>query len=327
VLLVRGDQVLLIRRGGEPGRGGWDIPGGFLEAGETAEAAARRELQEELGVELGPLRLVLTDINPLPTFTVLDLIYTGEILSGEPVASDDAAAFQWFPGDKLPEDLAFATTRRLLERWQASAGAPGYRLLAGVNLPVEQAEIMARAAIVGDRLPTSWRAESGQWRIHDGALCGSVEGEAPAVLWCDIPITGDHGVLFRAMAIPPRHNDLNCFWEGSGTISGEDAGQVQCTIGGVGGWWDGLSGIERFPEGGLRSTGRTLPIQSGRGYEICGGRRGNSDFLFVDGKLALQLDEPEPHRRPTSRVALATWNSHVHFTDVRVLRFAGEAGQ
>ena len=326
MLVVDGDRLLLIRRGGEPGRGRWDIPGGFLEAGETAEAAARRELHEELGVELGPLRLVLTDINPLPTFTVLDLIFTGEIVRGEPVASDDAAAFAWFPRHELPEDLAFDTTRRLLARWQAAAPPPGYRLLAGSRLPVEQAETVSRARITGTGLPSPWRVESGEWRIHDGALCGSVEGERPAVLWCDTQVAGDHGVIFRATAIPPRHNDLNCFWEGSGTITGDDPDRTRCTIGGVGGWWDGLTGIERFPEGGLRSTGRTVPIQSGRSYEICGGRRGDTDFLFVDGRLALQLDDPQPRRRPRSRVALATWNSHVHFTDVRVLRFTPEAG-
>jgi hypothetical protein len=220
----------------------------------------------------------------------------------------------------LPEDLAFATTRRLLRRFRAAPPDPGYRLLAGAPLALPQAETVSHALISAGALPADWQAESGEWRIHDGALCGSVQGERPAVLWCTTPVAGDHALIFRATAIPPRHNDLNCFWEGSGSIDPDAPGTSHCTIGGVGGWWDGLTGIERFPEGGLRSTGRTVPIQSGRSYEICGGRRGPSDFLFVDGRLAVQLDEPGARRRPASRVALATWNSHVHFTDVRVLR-------
>jgi ADP-ribose pyrophosphatase YjhB (NUDIX family) len=57
-VVLRDDTVLLVRRGKPPSEGQWSLPGGAQELGETAQAAARRELLEEAGVECGPLHLV-----------------------------------------------------------------------------------------------------------------------------------------------------------------------------------------------------------------------------------------------------------------------------
>jgi 8-oxo-dGTP diphosphatase len=51
-VVFNGDQVLLVRRGQEPSRGKWSIPGGVMELGETVREAARREVMEECGVEI-----------------------------------------------------------------------------------------------------------------------------------------------------------------------------------------------------------------------------------------------------------------------------------
>jgi mutator protein MutT len=57
-IIFQGDQVLLIKRGKEPGLGLWSIPGGIVEVGETAIAALRREMEEETGLEVAPIGLV-----------------------------------------------------------------------------------------------------------------------------------------------------------------------------------------------------------------------------------------------------------------------------
>ncbi len=57
VVIHRG-RVLLIRRGGEPLRGEWSIPGGLVELGEGLEEAARRELKEETGLDVEPLEVL-----------------------------------------------------------------------------------------------------------------------------------------------------------------------------------------------------------------------------------------------------------------------------
>jgi 8-oxo-dGTP diphosphatase len=54
VLVRSGDQVLLIRRGKDPFKGYWTLPGGAIELGEAAREAARREAREETGLEVDP---------------------------------------------------------------------------------------------------------------------------------------------------------------------------------------------------------------------------------------------------------------------------------
>lgn len=57
VAVLRPGEVLLVRRGQPPNVGAWSLPGGGQELGETAEAAARRELMEETGLAVGTLHL------------------------------------------------------------------------------------------------------------------------------------------------------------------------------------------------------------------------------------------------------------------------------
>ena len=57
-VVIHRNRVLLIRRGGEPMKGQWSIPGGMLELGEELAEGARRELKEETGLEVEPLEVL-----------------------------------------------------------------------------------------------------------------------------------------------------------------------------------------------------------------------------------------------------------------------------
>jgi ADP-ribose pyrophosphatase YjhB (NUDIX family) len=57
-VVIHRNRALLIRRGCEPLKGEWSIPGGMLELGETLAEGVRRELQEETGLEVEPLEIV-----------------------------------------------------------------------------------------------------------------------------------------------------------------------------------------------------------------------------------------------------------------------------
>ena len=100
--------VLLIKRGNEPYKGYWAFPGGFLNMDETVARCAERELEEETGIVLTGMQLVgiYSDVERDSRGRVITAAYTAMTTMPEAVASDDAAAAQWWPLNDLPE-LAF----------------------------------------------------------------------------------------------------------------------------------------------------------------------------------------------------------------------------
>jgi ADP-ribose pyrophosphatase YjhB (NUDIX family) len=106
VVVLRAGRVLLIRRRNPPE--GWALPGGFVDYGESAQAAAARELKEETGLEVATLRLLGVYSAPGrdPRFHTLTVVYLADA-TGEPAAGDDAADVRWFALTALPEQIAF----------------------------------------------------------------------------------------------------------------------------------------------------------------------------------------------------------------------------
>lgn len=103
-----GLKILLIERGGEPCKGKWAFPGGFLNMDETAEEGAARELMEETGMESDVLEQFhsYTDPNRDPRERIITIAYYALCKMQNVVAGDDAAKARWFKLDEIPE-LAF----------------------------------------------------------------------------------------------------------------------------------------------------------------------------------------------------------------------------
>ena len=89
IVVFHQQKVLLIRRGKPPRQGEWSIPGGKQKLGETLQQAARREVQEETGLKLGPLMLVdvvdsiFKDSQGQIQYHYSLVEWTGEFVSGE----------------------------------------------------------------------------------------------------------------------------------------------------------------------------------------------------------------------------------------------------
>jgi 8-oxo-dGTP diphosphatase len=119
-------QVLLIRRGEEPFRGAWALPGGFVDPQEPLAAAAERELLEETGLRNVALEQLgaFGDPGRDPRGWVISIVFLARVdrHAVAPAAGDDAAAVGWHRLDALPQDLAFDHDR-ILERVRARLAA------------------------------------------------------------------------------------------------------------------------------------------------------------------------------------------------------------
>jgi len=108
IVFDRKGRVLLIRRGHPPYKGRYALPGGFIEIGETAEAACRRELEEETGVKVRELKLVGVYSDPKrdPRGHCVSVAFLARVNGAKPLAGDDAASAQWVKNWRR-EKLAF----------------------------------------------------------------------------------------------------------------------------------------------------------------------------------------------------------------------------
>lgn len=119
------NQVLLIRREKEPGKGRLAPPGGFVDIGETAEDGVRREVREETGLSVEVVKFLCSKPNAYAyggyTYNVLDLFFTARVAAFDRVKTgDDVSALVVQPAEQIdPAELAFPSMQAA---WQLCQG-------------------------------------------------------------------------------------------------------------------------------------------------------------------------------------------------------------
>jgi ADP-ribose pyrophosphatase YjhB (NUDIX family) len=118
-LIVDRGRVLLGRRAHPPYAGMWDLPGGFLESGESPERGVAREVREELGVGVRRVRCLGFTSDPYGPggFMVLAIVFRVTPTSLRVRADDDVSELRWFPVARIPyRDIPFPSLRRFVRR-------------------------------------------------------------------------------------------------------------------------------------------------------------------------------------------------------------------
>lgn len=116
VLIEEDGRVLLVRRAGEPFRGFWTLPAGFINGGEDPAQAAARECLEETGLSVRINRILdIISGREHPRGADFIIVYHAEVVGGELKPDDDADAAEWFRREELPP-LAFRATQIVLSR-------------------------------------------------------------------------------------------------------------------------------------------------------------------------------------------------------------------
>ncbi len=121
LLIVHGDQVLLGKRGGEPGKGKWGTPSGYVEYEEDFLTTAIRETREETGLEV-ELESILNVTSSFVSsqYHFLAVYLLARVVGGELVAGDDMEEVAWFPLSGPFPELAFAEDADILVAYARS---------------------------------------------------------------------------------------------------------------------------------------------------------------------------------------------------------------
>lgn len=121
-MIIMRSRILLTVRGKPPSEGMWGLPGGAVEVGETVEEALVREVREETGLDVRPLKLVAVldsvtkDDDDRVKYHYVLFEYLCEHLSGEVHAGSDAVDTRWVPLADLDSVQVMPTTRRFIQK-------------------------------------------------------------------------------------------------------------------------------------------------------------------------------------------------------------------
>ena len=119
VLIERDGQVLLGKRAGGFGKGGWGLPQGYIEFDEDFLSAAIREVKEETGLDV-EIRSIINVVSNLlsPGLQTLAIVLLAGVVAGELCAGDDLETLEWVPlAEPLPE-MAFEADEQVIERYR-----------------------------------------------------------------------------------------------------------------------------------------------------------------------------------------------------------------
>ena len=120
-VIINNNELLVLKRKEDPFKGMWDLPGGFINEGETPEEALKREMKEELGIDEGkPVFMrsfpgvYLWKGKEIP---IINSFYLLEIRKNNIILNEENSDFNWVPLSEInPSDIAFDSIQKFL-RW------------------------------------------------------------------------------------------------------------------------------------------------------------------------------------------------------------------
>jgi 8-oxo-dGTP diphosphatase len=121
-IIFQQGRILMAQRGKEPLKGWWSLPGGALETGETLDHAVRREVREETGLEVEPVRMfeiferIMRDGEGATEYHYVLIDYLCRVTGGTLCAGDDVAHVEWVPERELAGLRITEGTLAVIER-------------------------------------------------------------------------------------------------------------------------------------------------------------------------------------------------------------------
>ncbi|MEA4889142.1 MAG: hypothetical protein VB070_06735 [Clostridiaceae bacterium] len=194
----------------------------------------------------------------------------------------------------------------------------------GKRILANQSQILYDRPFSRESLNEDWAVADGEWWIEDGWLTGRIYENRGGFIYTKNNYAGDIMLDFYGRTVPPCNNDLNFTWHSQGWDKCQNDAGIGY-IAGLNGWWTGKTGIEKYPECKIQATTSIQKFEAGRSYHIQAGSVQGQCFIFVDGRLAIELKDPSPiDSVEYGKVGFGTYCSYIQVRDFKLFRPATE---
>jgi hypothetical protein len=143
-----------------------------------------------------------------------------------------------------------------------------------------------------EEIETNWKVYGGEWSVEDGWLIGKNRENCPGMIIARGDYRGNVLIDFEARTVPPCTHDIDFMGNGCWDEALNKRGMAY--VAGLQGWWEGKVGIEKSPEYKLNIATPLFDFEPGRTYRIQGGSIDGHCFVFVDGKIVLEVTDSVP---------------------------------
>jgi len=189
---------------------------------------------------------------------------------------------------------------------------------------VEKSEVLYDRPFSNDGIGEDWDIKCGEWSVDGEWLEGKNPLNAPGMIVSKENFFGDVLLDFEAMTVPPCTHDIDAMWNGCWDDEKGERGVAY--VAGLEGWWQGKVGIEKSPEYRMTAVTPLFDFEPGRVYHVqCGSIDGHC-FVFVDGRLMLELTDPDPiDSQKYGKIGFEAYCSHIRVRNLKVLRINWDA--
>ncbi|NLY43756.1 MAG: hypothetical protein GX066_07280 [Clostridiaceae bacterium] len=185
------------------------------------------------------------------------------------------------------------------------------------EIDLDNSPILFDQPVTAESLKKDWDIHHSEWWVEDGWLTGKNPGNHPGMVILKQDFPGNVLVEFEARTVLPSTRDINFMWNGSWDDVKDQRGMAY--VAGLQGWWGGKVGIEKSPEYKLNATTPLFDFQPGKIYHIQGGSVEGHCFVFVDGKLLLEVTDPDPiDSQKHTKVGFEAYCSFIQVRNIRI---------
>jgi hypothetical protein len=188
------------------------------------------------------------------------------------------------------------------------------------EIDLDKSAVLDDRLILGEHFDSKWNVHGGEWWVEKEWLTGKNEtGSAMLLSRGDYP--GDVMLECEARTVLPSTHDIDLMWNASWDKEKNERGTAYVV--GIQGWWEGKAGFEKSPEYRLAATTPLFNFHPGQIYQVLVGSIEGHCFLFLDGKLIIEMKDPDPiDSQKHAKIGLEVYSSHIQIRNLKVRQIA-----